>query len=149
MEKATRRGVLKGLGMMLPMMMGGVAAEGQDGGVTADTVYELRVYHLNVGMEPKILDRFRTAETGIFKRLGMHPVAYWVATDGPALLPVGGGTLIYILRHKSRQAATDAWAKFKVDPEWVALKAETEKNGAFVASQEHTFMTLTDFSPKV
>jgi hypothetical protein len=149
MEKASRRGVLKGLGMMLPALLAGVPAAAQDGGVGPETVYELRVYHLNVGMEPKILERFRRAETGIFKRLGMHPVAYWVATDGPAILPGGGGTLIYILRHRSREAATAAWAKFKVDPEWVALKAESEKDGAFVASQEHTFMKLTEFSEKV
>jgi hypothetical protein len=31
----------------------------------------------------------------------------------------------------------------------VALKAETEKDGAFVNKHESTFMKLTDFSPKV
>ena len=80
-------------------------------------------------MQPKILDRFRAAETGIFKRLGMQPVAYWTVIDGPALLPGGGGTLIYILRHRSRDAATASWAKFSNDPEWIALKTESEKNG--------------------
>ena len=120
-----------------------------DGGIGPNTVYELRTYHLNVGTQPKILDRFRTRETAIFKRCGMQPVAYWTALDGPALLPGGGGTLIYVLRHHSREAADASWAKFKADPEWVAFKAETEKNGPFVATQEHTFMKLTDFSPQL
>jgi hypothetical protein len=31
----------------------------------------------------------------------------------------------------------------------VALKAKTEKDGAFVKKHESTFMKLTDFSPKV
>jgi hypothetical protein len=53
------------------------------------------------------------------------------------------------LRHPSREAATANWAKFKADPEWVALKAESEKDGVFVANIDSTFMKLTDFSPKV
>jgi hypothetical protein len=154
MKQIDRRNILKSMGLaaLLPLLAG-QSAEAQtpaaDGGIGPETVYELRVYHLNPGMEPKILDRFRSAETSIFKRLGMQPVAYWTAIDGPALLPGGGGTLIYILRHRSREAATASWAKFSKDPEWVALKAETEKNGAYVATQEHTFMKLTDFSPQV
>lgn len=154
MKKIDRRNAMKNMGTaaLVPLLTSHLAAAQEaaaDGGPGADTVYELRTYHLNPGMEPRILDRFRTRETAIFKRLGMQPVAYWVAIDGPALLPGGGGTLIYILRHHSRAAADASWAKFKADPEWVALKTETEKSGAFVSTQEHTFMKLTDFSPQL
>jgi NIPSNAP len=110
-----------------------------------ETVYELRIYHLNEGKQDLILDRFRTKETKIFARMGMHGVGYWVPTEEP----LAGKTLIYLLRHKSREAAKESWAKFAADPEWVALKAETEKDGAFVNQHESTFMKLTDFSPKV
>jgi hypothetical protein len=110
-----------------------------------ETVYELRIYHLNEGKLPLILERFRTHETKIFTRLGMHNVAFWTPTEDP----LAGRTLIYMLRHKSREAARESWAKFKVDPEWVALKAESEKDGVFVAKSESTFMKLTDFSPKI
>ncbi len=109
------------------------------------TVYELRIYHLNPGKLPLILNRMRTRETQIFARLGMHLVGFWTPTDPP----LADNTLVYILRHKSRAAATDAWAKFKVDPEWVAVKAESEKDGAFMLKAESTFMQLTDFSPKI
>ena len=112
------------------------------------TVYELRVYHLNEGKLPLILERFRTKEIAIFKRLGMHPVAYWTPTPDPANFE-SPDTLIYIVRHASREAARDAWAKFKVDPEWQALKAETEKDGPFNIKNESTFMQLTAFSPKI
>jgi hypothetical protein len=140
-----RRDMVKAMGMaaMLPMVSGG-GAQAQDG-VTDETVYELRIYHLNDGKQPGILERFRKAETAIFARLGMHGVGYWVPTDEPLV----GRTLIYLLRHKSRAAATESWAKFSKDPEWVALKAESEKDGAFVKLHETTFMKLTDFSPKV
>jgi hypothetical protein len=117
--------------------------------ITPETVYELRVYHLHPGKLPLILDRFRTKETAIFKRLGMHPIAYWTPTMEDTNAEPGGSTLIYIVRHRSRKAAREAWAKFKVDPEWVALKAETEKDGVFNIKNDSTFMQLTDFSPKL
>jgi hypothetical protein len=138
-----RRQVLKGAGGMA-LAMSAMDATAQDG-VGPETVYELRTYHLNEGKQALILERFRTKERAIFVRHGMHPVAYWVPTDEP----LAGRTLIYIVRHKSRAAATESWKGFSADPEWVALKTETEKDGTFVVSQEHTFMTLTDFSEKV
>lgn len=140
-----RRDLLKAMGAaaVIPMTSAGeLLAQGAS---TDETVYELRIYHLNEGMQAGILERFRTKETAIFARYGMHGVGYWVPTDEP----LAGRTLTYLLRHESRTAAKESWVKFAADPEWVALKAETEKNGAFVKLHESTFMTLTDFSPKV
>ena len=140
MDSLNRRNVLKGMGAvaMLPLAMD---AQTQD----AETVYELRTYHLNEGKEALILQRFRTKERAIFARYGMHGVAYWTPTDEP----LAGRTLVYMLRHKSRDAAKESWAKFQADPEWVALKAETEKDGTFVKLHESVFLKLTDFSPAV
>ncbi len=140
-----RRDLMKGMGMaaMIPMTAGHELLA--EGAVTDETVYELRIYHLNEGKQPGILARFRTKETAIFARCGMHGVGYWVPTDEP----LATQRLIYIVRHKSRAAATASWAKFTADPEWIALKAETEKDGAFVNLHDVTFMKLTDFSPKV
>ena len=136
-----RRDVLAGMGaaaMVFGMPFEASAADDE-------TVYELRVYHLNEGKLPLILERFRTKETKIFARLGMHGVGYWVPVDGD----IPANTLVYMLRHKSREAARASWAAFSKDPEWVALKAETEKDGTFVAKHESTFLKLTDFSPRV
>jgi len=136
-----RRDVLAGMGaaaMVFGMPFEASAADDE-------TVYELRVYHLNEGKLPLILERFRTKETKIFARLGMHGVGYWVPVDGD----IPTNTLVYMLRHKSREAARASWAAFSKDPEWVALKAETEKDGTFVAKHESTFLKLTDFSPRV
>ena len=143
-----RRDVLKGMGSaaVLPWMAeltrGDAMAEMNQ---TDEMVYELRIYHLNEGKLPLILDRFRTKETKIFERMGMTGVGYWTPTDEP----LAGRTLIYMLKHKSRAAADASWAKFRADPEWVALKAETEKNGEFVNKVESTFLKLTDFSPRL
>lgn len=142
-----RRTLVQTLGatlMLHPALTSLAAAED----VTASTVYELRVYHMNPGKLPLILNRFRTKETAIFTRCGMHNVAFWTPTGDPDNAE-DANTLVYMLRHASRESAKDSWARFKADPEWIALQAETEKDGTFVAKIESTFLALTDFSPKL
>ena len=39
-------------------------------------------------------------------------------------------TLVYILAHPSRQAADAAWQAFRADPDWIAAKAASEKDGS-------------------
>lgn len=139
-----RRDVLQGMGaamVMLPASELAAQSSGDAGGV----VYELRIYHTYPGKLEPLLTRFRGPERKIFERLGMHCVAFWTPDDDP----LKGNALIYMLRHKSRAAATESWATFSKDPEWVKLKAESEANGAFVEKHDITFMTLTDFSPAV
>jgi len=138
-----RRELLMGMGAAA--MIAAVGAGEAAAQVTGETVYELRIYHLNEGKQALIEERFKSKEVAIFERLGMHSVGYWSATDAP----LAGQTLIYMMRHKSRAAANESWAKFNADPEWLALKAATEKDGPYAAKLESTFMKLTDFSPKV
>ena len=137
-----RRDVMKGMGFAALAMGAAGSAAAED--ITPDTVYELRVYHLNEGKLPLILERFRTKEAKIFERLGMKGIGYWVPTEGV----IEPNTLVYLLRHKSREAARQSWAAFSKDPEWIALKKESEKDGAFVKQHDITFLKLTDFSPK-
>ena len=109
------------------------------------TVYELRVYHANEGKLDDLLRRFRDHTMRIFEKHGMKSVAYWVPTDEP----LKGKTLIYILEHPSREAATENWKAFRDDPEWRSVQAKSEENGKLVEKVDSTFMELTDFSPKV
>jgi hypothetical protein len=139
-----RREVLQGMGAAM-MLSAASGLEAQTAGSTTGVVYELRIYHTYEGKLEPLLKRFREQETKIFERLGMHGVGYWTPDDEP----LKGRTLVYLLRHKSRAAATESWAKFSKDPEWVKLKAESEANGPFVEKHDVTFMTLTDFSPAV
>jgi hypothetical protein len=108
-------------------------------------VFELRVYHTFEGKLDGLLARFRDHTITIFKRHGMESVAYWTPTDDP----LRGKTLVYILKHPSREAATANWAAFHDDPEWKQVSAASEVNGKLVERVESTFVKLTDFSPKI
>jgi hypothetical protein len=139
-----RRDVLQGMGaaMMLSTASG---MEAQASGAKSDVVYELRVYHANEGKLDALLARFRDHTITIFNRHGMKSVAYWLPTDEP----LKGRTLIYILKHPSREAATANWKAFRDDPEWVKVSTASEVNGKLVEKVDSTYMTLTDFSPAI
>jgi hypothetical protein len=108
-------------------------------------VYELRIYHASEGKLAELLARFRDHTTRIFERHGMKNLAYWTPTDDPQK----GNSLIYILAHPSRDAATANWKAFQDDPEWQAVRDKSEANGKLVEKVDSTFMVLTDFSPRV
>jgi hypothetical protein len=119
------------------------AAAQDNGGSTAATVYELRVYHAPPGKLPGLLTRFREHTVKIFDRHGMKSVAYWTPVDEPGK----SDTLIYILRHPSREAAAANWKSFQDDPEWKGVRDKSEANGKIVDKVDSTFIALTDFSP--
>jgi hypothetical protein len=114
----------------------------------ADTpVYELRTYITNEGKLPDLLTRFRDHTCKLFEKHGMKNIGYWVPVDKEN---GADNTLIYILEHKSREAAKESFAAFAADPEWKSVRENSEKNGKILAkAPESVFMTLTDFSPPV
>ena len=80
---------------------------------------------------------------GLFEKHGMKNVAYWSPLDDP----LKGKTLINILAHPRREAATSHWKAFGDHPEWQKVRDASEVNGKLVDKVDSTFMALTDFSP--
>lgn len=110
-------------------------------------VFELRVYTCNEDKLPELLTRFRTRECALFEKHGIQNIGFWVPMDKENGAET---TLIYVVAHKSRDAAKASWAGFGKDPEWQKLAKESEANGKFLAKKpESTFMTATDFSTAV
>lgn len=106
-------------------------------------VFELRIYHTYEGKLDDLLKRFRDRTITIFLRHGIKNVAYWTPTDEP----LKGKTLVYVISHASRRAATENWKAFQDDPEWQKVKAASEANGKIVEKVDSTFLEPTDFSP--
>ena len=111
--------------------------------VRAD-VYELRTYTTNEGKLDDLHARFRDHTVRLFKKHGMESMGYWVPLDEPK----SKNTLIYVLKHKSRDAAKASWKAFIGDPEWKKAFAASRKDGPLLAkAPESVFITLTDYSP--
>jgi hypothetical protein len=110
----------------------------------ADTrVFEIRTYTVDAGSLSALLSRFRDHTIGIFNKHGMTSIGYWTPLD----TALAKTTLIYVLAHPSRDAATQNWAAFRSDPEWQRVSAETAAAGLVVRKVESVFVAPTDFSP--
>jgi len=110
--------------------------------VNAD-VFELRTYTTNEGKLDNLNARFRDHTIELFDKHGMTSVGYWV----PIKAPESENTLIYVLKHKSRDAAKASWKAFLSDPAWKKVAKESQVDGQILAkSPESVFMNAADYS---
>jgi len=110
-------------------------------------VYELRIYTCNEGKLDALLARFRDHTCKLFEKHGIKNVGYWVPVDEENGSKT---TLIYVLEHKSRDAAKESFKAFGSDPEWQAARKASEEGGKILAkAPESIFMTTTDYSPPI
>jgi hypothetical protein len=105
-------------------------------------VFELRTYTASPGKLAALNARFREHTLTLFKKHGMEVVGFWEPIDK-------GDALVYLLSHPSRAGAEAAWKAFRADPEWIKVKADSEKveGGPLTAKLESVFMAGTDYSP--
>jgi len=106
-------------------------------------VFELRTYTTPEGKLGDLDKRFRDHTMRIFKKHGMENIGYWHPQDAPD----SANTLIYVIAHKSRDAAKASWAAFQADPEWKKVSEESQVNGRIVSKVVSVFMDPTDYSP--
>ena len=117
-------------------------------GVKDERVFELRTYTTTKGNLENLNARFRDHTCKLFEKHGMTNVAYWVPT---ADQKGADNTLVYILAHKSAEAAKASFDAFRQDPDWIAArKASEEKAGGSLTTKDgvkSVFMKATDYSP--
>jgi len=118
---------------------GRAAAEAQK----PNRVFEIRTYTTEEGKLDALLARFRDHTTKLFEKHGMTNIGYWV----PQNEPKSKNTLIYIIAHESRDAATKNWEAFRSDPDWNKVRTESEAAGKIVNKVDSVFADPTDFSP--
>ena len=106
-------------------------------------IYELRTYWAAPGKIADLHNRFRTLTLNVFQRHNMDVVGFW--TPCPAV--EDSGDLVYLLRFADEAAKEAAWEAFRADPEWIAGKAESEKNGGLVTKVTSTLLNPTGYSP--
>jgi hypothetical protein len=104
-------------------------------------VYELRIYHAVPGRLPDLNNRFSTVTLKLWDRFGIRQVGFWTTLVGPS-----NNALYYLLEWESLAQREQKWNAFATNPDWLAARAETEKNGPLVERIENMLLTPTAYS---
>src|ERR1700709_1526852 len=103
-------------------------------------LYELRIYECVPGKLPDLKKRFSTITLKLWEKHGIKQAGFWTTVIGES-----SQTLYYMLAWESLADREKKWNAFVVDPEWLAKRAETEKDGAIVANVSNQPLGPTGF----
>lgn len=112
-------------------------------------VFELRTYNCPSPEKlARLHARFREHTMKLFAKHGMENLIYWQPLDGDG----SDRKLVYLLAHKSQDAAKESFAGFRADPDWIAAKkASEEQAGGALTNAEggvvSQFLKATEYSP--
>ena len=123
--------------------LGHTALEAQGDKKVDTRVFEMRTYYANPGKMNALHARFRDHTNKLFVKHGMTLIGYWSPIDAKdAELK-----MVYILAYPSKEAADKSWAAFRKDPDWIAARDASEKDGVLVKKVDSVFLNPTDYSP--
>ena len=104
-------------------------------------IYEIRVYRCVPGRLPALNNRFATITLKLWEKHGIKQAGFWTTLVGES-----NQDLHYLLAWESLADRDKKWAAFQADPEWIAKRAETEKDGAIVQNVSNQLLVPTAFS---
>lgn len=105
-------------------------------------IHELRIYYCLPGRLQDLSRRFETRTLSIWKRLGIRPVGFWTVRVGP-----NNQSLYYMLEWENWEEREHLWHTLNNDAEWLAVKAETERDGPIISHVENILLHPTAYSP--
>jgi hypothetical protein len=103
--------------------------------------FELRVYRCAAGRLPDVLARFERVTLKIWERLGIQQAGFFVTAVGQS-----NCDLTYLLAWDSVADRQAKWTAFQTDAEWIAARAQSEKNGQIVESIGNQLLQPVPFS---
>ena len=104
-------------------------------------LYEMRVYHCIPGRLPALLKRFETKTLKLWEKHGIRQAGFFTTLIGES-----NQQLTYFLAWESLAERERKWNAFATDPEWLAARAETEKDGQIVERVINQMLAPTSFS---
>jgi NIPSNAP len=104
-------------------------------------IYELRCYYCIPGRLPALLKRFETKTLEIWKKHGIRQAGFFTTLIGES-----NQQLTYFLAWESLAEREKKWGTFMADPDWIAARAESEKDGQIVERIVSQLLTPTAFS---
>jgi hypothetical protein len=93
--------------------------------------------------------RFKDHTMKLFEKHGIQNVVYWTLDEDE---PEFRQKLVYLLAHKSQDAAKASFAAFRRDPDWLAAKEASEKaaGGSLTVKEKGVvseFLVPDEYSP--
>ena len=104
-------------------------------------IHELRVYYCAPGKMPDLNKRFANVTLKLWDKHGIRQVGFWTVYLG-----ANSNALYYMLEWDSLADRQKKWDAFGADPEWLAGRADSEKNGAILTHIDSTILTPTPYS---
>jgi hypothetical protein len=104
-------------------------------------LYELRVYNCIPGRLPALLKRFESVTLRLFEKHGIRQAGFWTVQIGES-----NNDLYYFLAWESLGEREKRWGAFGADPEWIAARAESERDGPIIASIKSQILQPAAFS---
>jgi hypothetical protein len=104
-------------------------------------IHELRIYHCAPGRLEALNRRFEAVTLPLWRKHGIRQAGFWTVA-------IGGSNhdLYYLLQWESLAEREVKWPAFAADPEWVAAKAETERDGPLITHLENVILQPTRYS---
>ena len=104
-------------------------------------IYELRVYRCLPNRLPALLKRFESATLRIWEKHGIRQAGFWTTIIGES-----NNELTYLLAWELLAEREQKWGAFVGDPEWLAARSDSEKDGPIVANIVSSLLQPTSFS---
>jgi NIPSNAP len=104
-------------------------------------IYEIRVYRCVPGRLPALLRRFETTTLDLWKKHGIRQAGFWTTLVGES-----NNDLTYMLVWDSLAEREQKWNAFMSDPEWLAKRAESERDGQIIQTLSNQLLAPTAFS---
>lgn len=104
-------------------------------------LHELRIYRCLPHRMPNLLARFENVTLKLWDKHGIRQVGFWTTLFGES-----NHDLTYLLQWESLAERETKWAAFSSDPEWIAARTESEREGPIVANISNQMLAPTAFS---
>jgi hypothetical protein len=104
-------------------------------------IYELRIYRCLPNRLPALLKRFETNTLRIWEKHGIKQAGFWTTVIGESSYD-----LTYLIAWESLAEREKKWTEFQSDPEWIAARTESEKDGPILSNVSNAILQPTSFS---
>ena len=104
-------------------------------------IHELRIYRCMPGRLPALNKRFEGTTLKMWEKHGIRQVGFWTVLVGST-----NHDLYYLLEWESLAEREKKWNAFMSDPDWIAARTESEKDGPILLHTTNYILQPTSYS---